>query len=232
MPRFSAPDKMRLAYVTKWLLGMSVVLCGSVGRVAAADSEIRDFAILVDGKKAGTYQMSLNFQDSGVAVMSGKAQVRISYLVRAYVYTYEGTEVWKSGKLSGFRSNSNDNGKRFQVTAQAEKDSLRVTSNGRERLTRADMWLTSYWRLPAARYRNQAVPVLDADTGKDFNGYLKFLGTEQLMVAGQRQTCVHYRVTGGPSSVDLWFDGKERLVRQEYVEDGHQTVLYLAGIRR
>ena len=38
---------------------------------AAAETEVREFAIHVDGKHAGTYQMTITSQNTGVTVMSG-----------------------------------------------------------------------------------------------------------------------------------------------------------------
>jgi hypothetical protein len=197
---------------------------------AAAETEVREFTIHVDGKHAGSYEMTITSQETGVTVMSGKARVRLKVFLKTYTYSYDGTEVWKHHRLHGFRSSTNDDGKIYAVSAEAAGNGVRVTVNGREHLARADVWLTSYWHLPEARYRNQPIPVLEADTGKDINGHLHYLGAEQMVVAGQRQQCHHYRVTGGPSPVDLWFDGRERLVRQDYLDDGHRTILQVTNI--
>jgi hypothetical protein len=107
-----------------------------------------------------------------------------------------------------------------------------VTVNRRQRMARADVWLTSYWRLPDAKFRNQAVPLLDADTGKDISGHLKYVGLEMVTIAGQKVRCNHYRLTGTPSPVELWYDGSDRLVRQTTVEQGLRTVILLTGVRR
>jgi hypothetical protein len=50
------------------------------------------------------------------------------------------------------------------------------------------------------------------------------VGPEKIDVAGQRQSCVRYRIMTTPPH-DLWFDAQERLVRQEWVTDGHRTVM-------
>jgi hypothetical protein len=41
----------------------------------------------------------------------------------------------------------------------------------------------------------------------------------------------HYRLTG-KMNIDLWYDGSERLVRQEWLEQGHKTVVELIRVRR
>jgi hypothetical protein len=214
------------------LLLLGVAMVAGLSQVAAAECEVRDFHILVDGKKRGDYRMAIGKQDDGLIIMTGKAHVSVSYLVYSYTYTYDGKEVWKNGRLQSFSSSTDDNGKRFAVSAEAEDHGLRVKVNGQGRHTRGDVWLTSYWQLPPARFHNGAIHLIDADTGKDIRAHLHYLGVDRMVVAGQHVNCSHYRVTGGPSPVDLWFDGSKRLVRQDYMDDGHRTVLVLTSVRR
>jgi hypothetical protein len=213
-------------------LVLGTLFLAAVSSASAAESEVREFTIHVDGKHAGSYQMTITSRDNGVTVMSGKAEVRLKVLFKTYVYTYDGTEVWKHHRLDGFRSNCFDDGKRFQVAAEAVGKGLRVSVNGSEYMTRGEAWLTSYWHLPEAKYRNQPIPLVEADTGKLINGRLHYIGAERMVVGGETHSCQHYRVTGGPSPVDLWFDARERLVRQDYMDDGHRTILQLRSIRR
>jgi hypothetical protein len=50
-------------------------------------------------------------------------------------------------------------------------------------------------------------------------------------VAGANVQCAHWRVAGG-AQVDLWYDGFDRLVREESLEDGHKTLLELIQVNR
>jgi hypothetical protein len=186
----------------------------------------------VDGKQAGSYQMTVQQNANGTETMSAQADVKVTVaFVTAYSYSYRGTESWKDGRLLRLDSTANDNGKRYALTATAEGNGLRVNANGQQRLTRADVWTTTYWRQPDPRFINHGVPLLDADTGKDILGKLEYLDNKAITVAGQSVPCAHYRVSG-PVQVDLWYDGQERLVRQESIEEGHRTVLELSAIRR
>jgi len=204
-------------------------------RAVAADTEVREFNITIDGNEAGRYRMTINRRDDGTVSMAGQATAQVKKLgITVYRYTYSGTEVWKEGKearLLGLNSTSDDDGAKFEVNAASDPDGLRIRVNGQSRLVRGDVWTTTYWRLAHARYHNQNVPLLDADTGKDFSGRLDYLGVAQLTVAGRNQNCHHVRVTGGPNPVDLWYDAQHRLVRQEFSEKGCRTVLQLASIR-
>jgi hypothetical protein len=205
-------------------------------RAVAADTEVREFSVHVDGKESGKYRMTINRRDYGTVSMSAEANVRVTRLgITMYRYTYKGTEVWqdaKDGRLLALTSTSDDNGKTFEVNATPDPSGLRVRVNGQPRLVRADVWTMTYWKLPDDRFHNQAVPLLDADTGKDFGGRLTYLGTEKLMAAGQAQACYHFRVQGGPYPVDLWYDAQRRLVRQDFTEDGHRTTIQLIRVSR
>src|SRR5262249_1599176 len=157
--------------------------------------------------------------------------VVVKILIKKYVYTCQAREVWKDGRLHQASSQCNDDGKQYQVSAVAQADGVRVRVNGRERTARADIWLSSYWTLPNPKIRNQVIPVLDIDNGRDMQVRLQNLGAAQITVAGQMQNVQHYRLTG-TVRIDLYYDANERLVRQEWVEDGHPTVLELKGVRR
>jgi hypothetical protein len=215
------------------------VLCAMVGllgfdagQAASAEVEARDFTITVDGKRAGDYRMNITRQDDGSLVMTGQADVRVTFLkIYHTTYAYRGTEVWKNGRLFKLDSSTNDDGTRYVVNAVADGENLRVKVNGQERLVRGDVWVTSYWHLAQARFRNQAVPLLDVDSGKEINGTLQLVGNQSLTVAGVVQSCTHYRVTGGVTA-DLWYDAQERLVRQEWMEKNLRCVLELNRIRK
>src|SRR5262249_32709861 len=114
------------------LLLVLIALSGA-GRVAAADKEVRDFTTFIDQKPAGNYRMTVTADDQGNVTMTGKAAIRLSiFRIKTYAYSYEGTEVWKDGRLIDFSSNSNDDGKKYTVRAVAERDGLRVTVNDQE----------------------------------------------------------------------------------------------------
>jgi hypothetical protein len=216
----------------RWGLVLGALLAAGGQRAAADESETRQFAVYVDGKPAGQYHMTITKGADGVETMSAQANVRVRVLIKTYEYSYQGTEQWKGGRLQQLQSSANDDGARYTVQAAAEGEGLRVTVNGQTRMTKANVWPTTHWKLPPKEYHNSAVPLLDADTGKDYSGHLQYLGTQQLNVGGQAQNCYHFRVTGGPSPMDLWYDGGHRLVQEAFTVEGHRTTFFLTGLRR
>jgi hypothetical protein len=216
-----------------WVTAASLAVLAVAGAPArAADIETRDFAVMVSGKPSGEVHMTIHKQDNGSIWMRCDTDIKVSLVIGKYRYIYRGLEVWKDRRLVRLDSTTDDNGKRFIVSAVAEAAGLRVkVNNNAGRVARPEVWLTSYWCLPDPKLRNDTIPLLDADTGKDLSGKLQFVVTEKRRVAGQEVNLNHYKLTG-KVNVDLWYDGSERLVRQEWVEQGHKTLIELLRVRR
>jgi hypothetical protein len=215
--------------VPGWLAAAAACVCAAPA--AAAEVETRDFALSVDGKRAGDVHMTISRQDDAAVTVSCDTDLKVSGFLFTYKYSYRGKEVWKDGRLQRFDSKTNDNGTEYVVAAVAEDGGLRVRVNKAERKTRSDVWPTSYWGQPDAKMDGKTVPLLDADTGRDLDAKVTFVGQEEIGPEGQTQTTQHVKLTG-KVDVDLWYDDAKRLVRQEWVEDGHKTQLELTRVRR
>jgi hypothetical protein len=198
----------------------------------AGDVEVRDYTITVDGKKAGDYRLTINRQDDGTVSVSASSEVCVKVLlVTAYSYSYRGLEVWKAGRLLHFESSGKENSKPFVVSADVANGVLQVKANGQAHTAQPEAWTSSCWQLPEARFRNSAVPLLGCDSGQVSSASLQYVGAQQLELAGQEQTCAHYRLQRDVPH-DLWYDSRERLVRQEWVSNGHRTVVELSRVSR
>jgi hypothetical protein len=199
------------------------------GAAWASHTEQRHYSILVDGKEAGHSLLTIVDQDDGSAYVTASAKVDVRHVIAGYTFTIEGQEWWKEGKLIGLKSSCNDNGKRCELLVSQRGDQLLMRVNGVERTLRPDVWTTSYWKLADARFHNKPVPLLAPDAGQERVGQLQYIGPKQLPIANQLVSCYHFRVTGAGNPVDLWFDQHHRLVRQEFVESGHKTIIQLVG---
>jgi hypothetical protein len=225
--------RMRLGcrFMLMSLMAGIALLC-PLARVRAEDTEYRDYSIFIDGKDSGSSKMKIVQQDDGTTYMSATLDVKFRQFIAEYNLKVETKEWWKEGRLIGMETTSAENRKKTDVVVAVSKDQLRIRVNGQERYLRPETWTTSFWKLADARFHNKQIPVLEVDTGKDFNCELKYLDAQQLKVGSQLQDCYHFRVTGGPSPVELWYDRYHRLVRQESTEMGHRTIVQLVQVRR
>ena len=213
----------------RWCLVASATLFLGA-RAGAAEVETRDFTVYIDAKKAGDVHMTINRQDDGTTAVSCDTDVRIGAIFTLYRYSYRGRERWKDGVLQQFESKANDNGKQYSVTATAGADGLHVRVNNVEHTAPANLCLTTYWNQPDAKLANQTIPILDADTGRDLQAKVQFVGPEKYGAEGQ--AVQHIRLSGKGVAIDLWYDDAKRLVREEWVEEGHRTVVDLNRVRR
>jgi hypothetical protein len=208
-----------------------ILWCAS--RAIAADTELREYDLEIDGKASGKYYMTITIQDSGIESVKNQASISYKHIFGTYTYVFQGVEHWQNGRLIQMTSSCNDDGTKTEVTANVDKEGLRLTINGRDRNCRGDVWTTSYWKVADPKFHNQAVPLLDADTGKEMVAQLRRVGEDVLEIGGKKQNCYHFRVTGGPiSPLDLWYDGQLRLVRQEFTDHGKRVVVNLASLKK
>lgn len=207
------------------------VLCLLTLATLARGEERRTFAVSVDKKPAGSHEVVIRTADDGAVTVTSQADVTVKVAVLRFKYTFRGTEVWKGGRLRELATTADDNGKRHAVSAVADGDGLAVRADGRDFRVTGGPWPTTYWRLPPEKQRGPEVTLLDADTGKPIAAKLEKVGVEKVAVLGKPFDATHYRLSGGVQ-VDLWFDGDDRLVRQEFVEQGHRTVLELTRLQR
>jgi hypothetical protein len=198
----------------------------------ADDTETREFSVFVDGKEAGMSRMTILQKDDGSAYLSANVDVKFRHLILDYTLKLETQEWWKNGRLVGMKTTGNDNGKKVDVSLVADNNAIRMRVNGKDLQIRPDVWTTTYWKLADARFHNKQVPILEADTGKEYNCELKFVGNEKLKVGPQLQDCYHFLVAAAPGPVDLWYDRYHRLVRVEFTESGHKTIVQLVNVKR
>jgi hypothetical protein len=215
-----------------WIGLVLAVPVGLPGIARADDTEYRDFRILVDGKDSGYSQMTITRKSDGSMNMTASAAVRISQVFFSYSFNTQSSEWWKDGQLQNMKTSTTENGKRTEVIATSQAGGIQLQVNNQARIARADVWPSSFWKLADAKYHNKEIPILESDTGKEYVGRLQYVATEEMNVVKETQKCYHFRITGGPSPVDLWFDRYYLLVRQDFVESGHRTSVQLTKIRR
>jgi hypothetical protein len=199
----------------------------------ADDTEQREFSIFVDDKNAGSSRMTIVQKDDGSSYMSATLDVKFKHLgFLDYHIKVDTQEWWKAGRLVGMKTQALEQKKKTEVTVALDNQQLRVRINGKDSMVRGDVWTNSYWKLADARFHNKQVPILEVDSGKEITSELKYVGMEKLKVGSQFVDCYRFLVAAAPGPVDLWYDKYHRLVRQEFTESGHKTIVQLENIRR
>ncbi len=211
------------------LVGLALL---SAPAARAGETEVRKFNVSVDGKPSGQYTFTIVKGDGGAVSVTCDAHVKVKVLgVTAYHYDFEAVEEWKEGRLQSLRAHCDDDGKKFDVTAAAGERGLVVKVNGREKTVASDTYLTSACVLPAAGRRDGDIPLVEADNGDEIRGKIQPISSGPMTVCGESVNVNRYRLKCAALH-DVWYDGSDRLVRREWTESGHKTVLELSSITR
>lgn len=193
-----------------------------------AAEEIREFEILVKGKPAGKSSLRITAHGDGTTQVATDVQVKLNYVVYVYRYEFHGHETWRGHRLVSTENRATDDGKNLQVRAQAGDRGCSIEAQGRTATAPALDMTTNYWRAPDLA-RTKTFSVMNADQGTIYSATVQRLGREPVVVGGRKVDCTHYRVSGD-TAADLWFDRRDRLVRQTSVEDGYPTELRLTRV--
>jgi hypothetical protein len=210
------------------------ILAGQACPVRADNVEYRRYVIYVDDKQAGWSRLTMVDKPGDTTHVTGEAEVNVKLLfLNAFSYKVRSEETWEKGELKELKSDATEDGKNTQVEVKRAGEQLQLRVNGAAVGTvRSDSWTSSYWKLADGRFHNKQVPLLDADTGKFFMAKLDFVGTEAIKIGNVAEDCYHFRVTGLPVPIDLWFDRHHRMVRQDFTEKGHRTIVQLIEVKR
>lgn len=196
----------------------------------ATAEELREFEILVKGKPAGTSALRISEHGDGTTRVATDVRVKLNYVVYVYRYEFHGQEIWRGGHLLSTENHATDDGKKLQVRAKVEGRGCTIETQGRTTTASAIDMTTNYWQAPDLA-RTRTFSFMNADQGTIYSATVERIGREQVAVGGRKVDCTHYRISGD-TAADLWFDHRNRIVRQASVEDGYPTELRLTRISR
>ena len=168
-----------------WLRGLFLLAGILIAEpsLRAADREQREYVVYVNGKEAGQTTMDIQVQDNGQTNVGIRAHVKFQQLFFSYSWAMEGTESWRDDKLVCVKCQSTENGKKTEVNVSPSGQQLRARVNGSDRVISPEVWTSSFWKLPEAKYHNKQLSVFEIDTGKEHQGQLQLVGKEQLDAA-------------------------------------------------
>jgi hypothetical protein len=220
----------------RWVLtvgALGLVTLGQAGNLRAADAEteVRTFAVTVDGKAAGTYTLTVATDGEGKETVTAVASVKVKQRLITYTYESRSVEVWKKGQLVTLEAATNDNGKKLAVRALSADGKLTVTAGGTTRKIDGDVLTTAGIRPPAADKARDAA-LFDSEDGTETAVRVEPLGACRVALNGQIVEGTRFKLTGKGVATEWWFDKNGRAIRQEMKWDGHSVVFALAAVGR
>ena len=201
---------------------------GAQAEPRAVSEETREFEVLVRDKPVGHSRVRISDLDDGTTIAAMDLDVTMSLVVYTYRYEFHGRETWQQDRLLAVDNHATDGGKSLALRAQVLPQGSTVEIKDKPtRDAPVVMMSTNYWRLPPAVAGKFSI--LESDNGKIYAVELERVGPDEIVVENQKLPCVRYRLSGD-ASAELWFDARNRLVRQQTVEQGHATELRLTRL--
>ena len=194
----------------------------------AVAEETREFEVLVRDKPVGHSRVRISDMEDGTTVAAMDLDVTMNVLVYTYRYEFHGRETWQQDRMVSVDNRATDGGKALSLRAQVRpQGSVVEIKDGPGRSGPSFLMTTNYWRLPPPAAGKFSI--LESDNGKVYVVELERVGPDEVVVENQKLPCTRYRLAGD-TAADLWFDARNRLVRQQTVEQGHATELRLTRL--
>ncbi|MEM6534092.1 MAG: DUF6134 family protein [Pseudomonadota bacterium] len=186
------------------------------------DGDIIDFEVLRKGKPFGRHVLTFTRAADGALTVVNDVDLKVKIgPITAFRYTLDSTERWAGGQLVSMTGNTNNDGKKTSVDAEAVDGKLVVESSLFDGELPAETIPSSHWNILQA-YSSQ---MLSAESGEVLPIEQVNLGVETIEAGGQQIEATHYRLLSD-IDVDLWYDDQSRWVKLAFEARG-QSIEYV-----
>jgi hypothetical protein len=188
-------------------------------RPALAGPQSLHFKAYRDKSPVGTH--TVDVQSSGNQMnVTIKIDLNVSVaFVTLFEFKHDCEEIWQSGRLVSLRSKTNDNGDKFQVTAEATPEGIRIEGPGGPAIAPADAYTSnSVWNTAVLEQKT----VIDAQHGGIIGLSVSPRGEQQVAVAGRQVPAEKYQVVTPFVACNVWYDEAGRWVKALFEKDGEQ----------
>jgi hypothetical protein len=182
-----------------------------------------DYKVVREGDDIGTQSVEFIRNGDRLTVRTHVNIVVTVLGIPVFRFVHEAEEQWQNGRLTAFKSKSNDDGEPRNVALTLEGDRLRGTYNGRTLDLPATLIPASLWRPDTIQQR----VLLDPIKGRDRQVIVTDKGIEQVRIRGQVLEAHHYAMTGQIVR-DIWYGPDGQIVQVRFpAKDGSQIQVVL-----
>jgi len=189
---------------------------------AAAPREWR-FDVFLENKPIGTQTFRVTEEGALSRVLS-EASFDVTFLfITAYTYRHRNEEVWEGGCLTSLESTTDDNGKPFRVSAEAQGNGFVVETESARATLPACVRSFAYWNPDYL----QASRLLNPQTGEYEDVTVRRLEDGTLDVGGKTKPARRYVIEGPKLRIDLWYSPENDWLALESASKGGRTLRYV-----
>lgn len=202
------------------LLVSSLLLLYSIN-VLAQPQEWR-FKVYLDNTEIGYHHFRIN-QSNGIRDIVTEAEFNVRFLFfNAYRYKHLNNESWRGNCLASITSQTDDNGRSYRVTGNADETGFIVDAGiGAQQLPNCVMSF-AYWD-PAIL---KAKRLLNAQTGEYIDIEVTALGKQTLILPDQTLTADCYRLQAETMTILLWYSQEKEWLALQSTTDSGRSLRY------
>jgi len=192
-----------------------------------ADGVIK-FDVYRKGDRIGTHTFTFK-QDADSLEVDIDVKFKVKFLfVTVYKYRHESREIWSDGRLVSMQSETEQNGKEWELKAECGADQTQVALNGERFAVPSGLLPTSYWNVLIV----EKSTLLNTQFGSAIDVNVTAQGEDTVEAMGQPVETMRYNIkafieeTQQPVNVDIWYDRSGELMKMQFVAKDGSVVEY------
>jgi hypothetical protein len=195
-----------------------------VPRVALADDNEGEklvYKVFRKGDYVGRHEVEFENEENGTLKVEIETDVKVKLaFVTVYRFDHEGKEYWRDGKLVGYRSKTNDDGKKkFLQLSGSAKSVTAEGSAGRFEFAQPVM-PASLWNMATV----EQIQLMNTLDGHMMAVSVTRVGEETIPARGRNIQATHY-VMSGELEREMWY-ANNRLVHLRFKGSDGSTIDY------
>ena len=179
------------------------------------------FDVLRNGEKSGTHLVTFKRNGKKLEVRAN-FDLSVSFLsFKVYELSYKSVAIWIDNALREIKAETNDNGEKTWVTAEAFKTGFNVRTAKKTYQVKPSLFPTNHWNSLVLR-QNQ---VLNTITGLMNEVSIRNDGLEKVPTERGIINANKYTYTGQLETT-VWYDRRGRWVKMEFFGKDGSTITY------
>ena len=180
------------------------------------------FDVFRKGEKVGYHRVKFSKDVSGLNVQI-VFEIEIDFLFfTAYQFKYHSESRWVEGQLNYLKASVNDDGDKFEVTANRHDQLIRVMSSNETFSTPAPILPTNHWNASVLNHTR----VLNTLTGRVNTVSIAAQGIEPVATENGHIEATRYVYTGDLDN-EVWYDQAGRWVKMRFKASDGSIINYV-----
>jgi hypothetical protein len=179
------------------------------------------YKVFRKGDNIGRHEVEFENEENGTLKVEIDTDVKVKLaFVTVYRFDHEGEEIWRDGKLVGYRSKTNDDGKKKTLQLSGTADTVTAEGSAGRFTFPQPVMPASLWNIATVE-QTQLMNTLD---GHMMAVSITRVGAETIRAGGQDIEAVHYVMTGELER-EMWY-AEDRLVHLRFKGSDGSTIDY------